>query len=66
VSYADTRRTAHRLAGLDESAASIAALRPRTVPLARRLANALYVMAHKMELAAIIGEAAGLDFFVKT
>ena len=66
VSYADTRRTAHRLAGLDESAASIAALRPRKVPLARRLANALYVMAHNKELAAIIGEAAGLELFVKT
>jgi len=66
VSYADTRRTVHRLAGLDKSAASIEALRPRKVPLARRLAKALYVMTHKKELAAIIGEATGLDFFVKT
>ena len=66
VSYADTRRAAHRLASRDEAAASIEALRARTVPLARRFANAIYVMAHKKELVTIIGEAAGLELFVKT
>ena len=65
VAYADTRRTAHLLAGLDDSPASVAALRPPELSLVDRLANGVYVATHKEDLEAIVGAAAGLEFFVK-
>ena len=65
VSYADTRRTAHRLAGLDDSQRSIDALRPPVLSSIERAANALYVATHKKDLEAIIAASAGLEFFVK-
>lgn len=64
VAYADTRRTIHRLAGLDESDEAIAALRPPAPSAAERLANGLYVATHKKELEEIIAASAGLEFFV--
>lgn len=63
VSYADTRRTVHRLAGLPESDAHIESLSHRTTPTALKLANAAYVLAHQEQLEAIIAEAVGLEFF---
>lgn len=63
VSYADTRRTAHRLGGLPESPALIDALRITTTPKSLALRNAAYVLAHKDELAAIVAESAGMEFF---
>jgi hypothetical protein len=65
VSYADTRRTQHRLAGLDDSPRYIDALRPPVPSSIDRAANALYVATHKKELEAIIAASAGLEFFVK-
>ena len=66
VSYADTRRTAHRLAGLDDSQRSIDALRAPRLSSIDRAANALYVATHKKELEAIIEASAGLEFFVES
>ncbi len=64
VAYADTRRTQHRLAGLDESDASIAALRQPKPSAAEKIANALYVASHKKELEEVVAKSAGLEFFV--
>jgi hypothetical protein len=36
----------------------------RTVPLGLRLCNAVYVIAHKKQLEAIVNDSAGLGFFV--
>jgi predicted secreted hydrolase len=66
VAYADTRRTAHRLAGLDESDESIEALRSPELSIADRLANAVYVAAHKADLEEVVKASAGLEFFVRT
>ena len=64
VSYADTRQTAHILAGLDASPASVAALRPPRLSALDHVANAVYVAAHKKELDEVIAASAGLEFFV--
>lgn len=66
VSYADSRRTAHRLAGLPESQAHIDSLSHLTTPPALALLNAAYVLAHKEELDQVISESVGLEYFVGT
>jgi len=64
VSYADTRKTMHQLAGIPDSEQYIRAMSRRTVPLGLRLCNAVYVIAHKKQLEAIVNDSAGLGFFV--
>ena len=66
VSYADTRRTVHRLAGLDDSAEAIAALARPKPTTAEKIENTLYVATHKKELQAVIDASAGLEFFVES
>ena len=61
--YADTVKNIHRLAGLPDSDEFIRAMSKRTVPLGLRLRNAVYVMAHKKDLEAIIADSVGLEFF---
>ena len=63
VSYADTRKTAHQLAGIPDSKEFIRAMSRRTVPPGLRRRNAAYVLAHNKELEAIIADSAGLEFF---
>ena len=63
VSFADTRRTVHRLAGLGESEADIAAFSMRTTPKPLALFNTGYVLAHRNRLAEIMAAAAGMEFF---
>lgn len=65
VSYADTRRTTHRLAGLPEAPAFREAMRPPEPSPLLRLANTVYVMRHKKELEKIISESAALEFFTR-
>ncbi|MEI6621606.1 MAG: lipocalin-like domain-containing protein [Actinomycetes bacterium] len=65
VSYANTRRTAHRLAGLPESQAHIDSLAQTKMPKALALFNTGYVLAHQDDLAQVIKESAGLEFFSK-
>ena len=64
VAYADTRRTVHRLAGLDASDDAVAALGDPEPTAAEKIANTLYVAAHKKELEAVVAASAGLEFFV--
>ncbi len=64
VSYADTRKTVHQLAGLPDSKEFIQAMSRRTVPPGLRRRNAAYVLAHKKELDAILADSAGLGFFI--
>jgi hypothetical protein len=64
VSYADTRKTMHQLAGIPDSEQYIRAMSRRAVPLGLRLCNAVYVIAHKKEIEAIVDDSAGLGFFV--
>ena len=66
VAYADTRRTVHRLAGLDESDETVAALDKPKPTGAEKIANALYVATHKKQLEAIVAASAGLEFFVES
>ncbi len=66
VAYADTRRTVHRLAGLDDSDEALAALAKPVPTGAEKVANALYVATHKKKLEAIIAASAGLEFFVES
>lgn len=66
VSYADTRRTAHRLAGLPESQAHLDSLSHLTTPPALAVLNAAYVLAHKAELDEVISESVGLEYFVRS
>ena len=66
VAYADTRRTVHRLAGLDDSDEALAALAKPEPTAAEKVMNALYVATHKKKLEAIIAASAGLEFFVET
>ena len=63
VSFADTRRTVHRLAGLPETDEEIKALSLRTTPKALALFNTAYVLTHQGELKAILDEARAMDFF---
>ncbi len=65
VSYADTRQTAHRLAGLPESAAHIESLSTRTIPKSLALLNAAYVLAHSDQLTEVLQDSVGLEFFTK-
>jgi hypothetical protein len=64
VSYADTRATIHRLAGLDDSDEALAALARPVPSAAEKIENSLYVATHKKELEAVIAASAGLDLFV--
>ncbi len=64
VSYADTRKTVHQLAGIPDSKEFIQAMSRRTIPLGLRRRNTAYVMAHKKDLDTIIAESAGLGFFI--
>jgi predicted secreted hydrolase len=66
VAYADTRRTVHRLAGLDDSDEALAALAKPGPTAAEKAVNALYVATHKKKLEAVIAASAGLEFFVET
>jgi predicted secreted hydrolase len=63
VAFANTRRTQHRLAGLPDSQAAIAAMQVTKTPRLLRLANMIYVMRHKNDLERVVKESAGLDFF---
>lgn len=63
VAYADTRRTVHRLAGLPESDAHLDSMSHLTTPTALALMNTAYVLAHQDELAEIIADSVGLEFF---
>lgn len=63
VSFADTRRTVHRLAGLPESNQAIADLYLRKTPKALALGNIAYVLTHQKELNEILAEARAMDFF---
>lgn len=65
VSYADTRRTVHHLAGLPESQAHLDSLSHLKLPTSLALLNAAYVLAHPDELAAVLADSAGLEFFAK-
>ena len=62
VSYADTRKTIHKLAGLDDSDASRRFARPPKPSEALKIENALHVVAHKKELDALIKASAGLEY----
>jgi predicted secreted hydrolase len=64
VSYADTRANCHRLAGLPDSPAHVESLSHKTIPKALAVLNSAYVMAHQKELAEVISDAVGLDFFI--
>ena len=64
VSYANTRKTIHQLAGLPDSQEFIKATSKRTVPLALRLRNAAYVLTHRKDIDAILADSAGLRFFI--
>jgi predicted secreted hydrolase len=63
VSFADTRRTTHRLAGLPETDAEIKAMSLRKTPKALALVNAAFVLTHQADLKAILAEARAMDFF---
>lgn len=63
VSFADTRRTAHRLAGLPETDAEIKALSLRKTPRALALVNIAFVLTHQGQLNEILAEARAMDFF---
>ncbi len=63
VAFGDTRPTVHRLAGLPDSAAHIESLSHRTTPTALKLLNAAYVASHQDELAEVLKESVGLEFF---
>lgn len=63
VSFADTRKTVHRLAGLPETDEEIKAMSMRTTPKALALFNTAYVLTHQKELKAILDEAQAMEFF---
>ena len=63
VSFADTRRTVQRLAGLGESEADIEAFSMRSTPKSLALFNTGYVLAHRDRLAEIMAAAQGMEFF---
>lgn len=63
VAFGDARPTIHRLAGLPESQAHIDSLSRRTTPTALKLLNVAYVATHQAELAEILAQAVGLEFF---
>ena len=65
VAYADTRATVHRLAGLPDSQAHVDSLSHRTIPTSLALLNTAYVLAHQAELAEVIGDSVGLEFFTQ-
>lgn len=65
VSYADTRRTVHRLAGIPDSAAHIESMSNLKTPNALALFNAGYVLAHQRELAQVLADSVGMEFFAK-
>jgi predicted secreted hydrolase len=64
VSYANTTKTIHRLAGLPDSDKFIQSVSTRTVPLWLRLLNLLYVITHRKDIEEIIDDSAGLEFFI--
>lgn len=64
VSYANTRKTIHQLAGLPDSRKFIQATSRPTVPLTLRLRNAAYVATHRKDIHAIVADSAGLEFFI--
>jgi hypothetical protein len=63
VAYADTRRTQHRLAGLPDREADVAAFRITRTPPRLRWSNAYYVFRHRAQLQAILAASKGLAFF---
>ena len=63
VSFADTRRTVHRLAGVPDTDAEIKALSLRTAPKALALLNIAYVLTHQADLNEILAEASAMEFF---
>jgi predicted secreted hydrolase len=63
VAFGDTRQTVHRLAGLPETQAHIDSLSHRTTPSALKILNTAYVLAHQKELAEVIKNSVGLEFF---
>ena len=63
MAYADTRGTMHRLAGLPDSQAHVDSLSHRTIPASLAMLNTAYVLAHQEELAEVIAESVGLEFF---
>jgi len=65
VAYADTRATIHRLAGIPDSQAHIESLSHRTTPTSLAMFNTAYVLAHQAELAEVIRESVGLEFFTQ-
>lgn len=64
VSYADTRRIEHQLAGLPDSDEHIASLSLRKAPTALALANAAYVLMNQDRLKEVFAESAGMEFFL--
>ncbi len=63
VAFGDARPTVHRLAGLPESQAHIHSLSHRTTPTALKVLNAAYVALHLQELADVMKDSVGLEFF---
>jgi len=63
VSFADTRRTVHRLAGVPDTDAEIKALSLRTVPKSLALLNIAYVLTHQADLNEILAVASAMEFF---
>ena len=55
----------HRLAGLPDSQAHIDSLSHRTIPTSLAMLNTAYVLAHQAELAEVVSESVGLEFFSK-
>ncbi len=63
MAFGDTRQTVHRLTGLPETQAHIDSLSHRTTPSALKILNTAYVLAHQKELAEVIKNSVGLEFF---
>jgi len=63
VAYADTTRNQLRLAGLPVTDDMVALVKPAAPRLAARLRNMMFVLAHRKELAEVVGSAKGLEYF---
>jgi hypothetical protein len=64
VSYANTRRIEHQLAGLPDTDEHIASLSLSKVPTTLAVANAAYVLMNQERLQEVFAESAGMEFFL--
>jgi hypothetical protein len=63
VAYANTVSTTYRLAGLPDSQSHHDVLSHLKIPTSLALLNTAYVLAHQTELAEVLSESVGLEFF---